>query len=154
MDASLLHPWHRLKQQSKFLESAAGVANEAIACNPNVPRAHTTPGWTVLRQLGDATGAASESRAGAELAKPNHEPARPRVRQRTPAARLRNAGDLRAPSRIQGSPYKSVPATRPRISNWRWCATPKPGKKRRSRRRNFRKLQRSGIPNSRTWQWQ
>ncbi len=56
-----------LKQKGE-LQDAAAALREAIRLQPEFAGAHTTLG-TVLRQLGDAAGAAAEGRTGMEMAK-------------------------------------------------------------------------------------
>src|ERR1035438_8620400 len=56
-----------LKQMNKLPESADALRH-AIRLDPNFAGAHTTLAG-VLRQLGDTTGAAAESKAGAEMTK-------------------------------------------------------------------------------------
>jgi len=55
-------------KQAGELPEAANALREAIRLQPEFAGAHTTLA-TVLRQLGDTAGAASESRAGLEIAK-------------------------------------------------------------------------------------
>ena len=56
-----------LKQKGELGDAAAAL-REAIRLQPDFAGAHTTLA-AVLRQMGDAEGAAAEGRAGAELAK-------------------------------------------------------------------------------------
>ena len=56
-----------LKQKGESAEAAAAL-REAIRLQPEFAGAHTTLA-AVLRQMGDAEGAAAESREGAEIAK-------------------------------------------------------------------------------------
>ena len=56
-----------LKQKGELQDSASAL-REAIRLQPDFAGAHTTLA-TVLRQLGDAEGAAAESRTGMEIAK-------------------------------------------------------------------------------------
>jgi len=80
-----------LKQQGKP-DEAAKALREAIRLAPDFAGAHTTLA-AVLRQLGDAQGAAAESRAGAELAKRSTD-LQAAVFATNSGKRLRATGDL------------------------------------------------------------
>jgi len=71
---------------------SAAALREAIRLQPDFAGAHTTLA-AVLRQLGDTSGAASESRAGAELAKQTTN-LQAALFATNSGRRLRNAGDL------------------------------------------------------------
>ena len=80
-----------LKQQGKP-DEAVKALREAIRLAPDFAGAHTTLA-AVLRQLGDAQGAAAESRAGVELAKRSTD-LQAAVFATNSGKRLRATGDL------------------------------------------------------------
>jgi Flp pilus assembly protein TadD len=80
-----------LKQQGKLQEGAEAL-RAALRLQPDFAGAHTTLA-AVLRQLGDADGAAAEAKAGAEVAKRKTD-LQAAVFATNSGKRLRNAGDL------------------------------------------------------------
>ena len=80
-----------LKQKGD-LQPAADALREAIRLQPDFAGAHTNLG-AVLRQLGDADGAATESRKGMELLKQKSSE-QAAVFATNSGRRLLNAGDL------------------------------------------------------------
>jgi len=74
------------------LPQAAEALHEAIRLDPNFAGAHTTLA-AVLRQLGDTSGAAAESQAGAEMSKKKTD-LQAATFATNSGRRLLNAGDL------------------------------------------------------------